>query len=360
VNLKPAIELAKGLQGVDVVVADHTEQLVNATIGSVLVVENKSKGRTYSRITIKVENGKVASKEAKTIDPIGLYTGLLTCDAGTIDAGQCKCPEVACPSDGTYSCNSGKCQRYPNVDTAAFEKAAADLIAPYKTALAAKFDEKIGTTTNEFPRDGSIERKQETALGDLIAEALLDRYKAAPDGAQIAFTNGGGIRDSLPAKNYTPLAAGLDRTLPDADVIVGDVYSVLRFNNAAVVRKVKGKVLWQALEHSVAAAPATNGRFLQIAGFKFTYTTSVAADLNDPKRVQSVTLIDGNKVIPKNDETEYVAVTNDFTNSGGDGYTMLVDPNPAPSRELMNLILYEYIKKKGTLTAATDGRILAQ
>ena len=53
-------------------------------------------------------------------------------------------------------------------------------------------------------------------------------------------------------------------------------YAVLPFGNEVATRDVTGEQLWEVLERSVSAMPAANGRFAQIAGFKFAYTASVA------------------------------------------------------------------------------------
>ena len=355
----PAIDFAMGLQGVDVVVADHTDVAVSKIVGGTLVVENRSRGRTYARIAIKVENGKVASKAAAIVDPIGLHTAFLAaCDAGT-DAAACACPTVTCPA--SYTCtttgsDSGKCQKNEVVADPAGDA----LVKTYKDQLATKFDVKIGTTADVFPRGGSpaVERTMETPIGDLVADALLDAYKTS-DSAQIAFTNGGGLRDSLPAKDYTPKTATFVRppAAPPWDITVGDATSVLRFNNSAVVRKVKGSLLWDVLEFSVAKLPAADGRLLQIAGFKFTY------DVTKTPRVQSVTLLAGDKDIPRTDAADYVAVTNDFTNSGGDGYIMLKEAAPSAARDIMVDLLVTFIKKAPALDPAlypASTRIIAQ
>jgi len=75
---------------------------------------------------------------------------------------------------------------------------------------------------------------------------MLDRYRS--DGVQIAFTNGGGIRASLPS-SYVVSDPSLVRTgcAPGAacDVVAGDIYTVLPFGNAMVVRTITGALLWQ-------------------------------------------------------------------------------------------------------------------
>lgn len=339
----PAIDFAKALTGVDVVLADHTDFAVNGTFGSALVIENRSKGRTYGKVQLKVVDGKLQSKTGEIVDPIGTTTAILATGA--------TCPTTACP-DASFTCTSGKCVKVvkdPDPDAEA-------LIKPYRDQLSAKFDVKVGVATDLFVRDsGQAERLQEVPIGDLLAEAMLDRYKTS-HGAQIAFTNGGGIRAPLPS-SYVPQAGGLNRTAAPYDLVVGDIYTVLPFGNVCVVRKVTGQLLWQVLEKSVFTEPARFGGFLQIAGFKYTYSIGAAAGA----RVQSVTLLDGSangKDIPSTDTTEYTLVTNDFTNAGGDGYSMLKQDSPSPGLEVIADVLDEYVKKHTPLTPSTDGRIL--
>lgn len=333
----PGIDFASGLTGVDVVVADHTDITVNGRFGDALVVENRSKGRTYSRIQISVANGKVTGTSAETFDP-----------AGTATIGNITCPATACPSDYTCNTSSSRCVK----TFATPDPAAETLLKPYRDQLFARFDGRVTKTDETFIRNGTAERTGEVPIGDLIADMMLDRYRTS-DGVQIAFTNGGGIRASLPS-SYAPQDTTLVRTGCSAgtpcDVVAGDIYTVLPFGNALVVRTITGQVLWQALEYSVGVMPSVSGRFLQIAGFKFSWSQTAPAG----SRVQSVQLVDaeGNAIkdISRDDATEYKMVTNDFTNAGGDGYTMLVQPQAAPVREVMADVLLDYLQGKTSIS----------
>jgi 5'-nucleotidase len=127
---------------------------------------------------------------------------------------------------------------------------------------------------------------------------------------------------------------------------------VLPFGNVVVTRTVTGRLLHQALERSVGSLPAAFGGFLQVSGFRFTYNAAMPAGM----RVRSVTL-DGGAAIAPND-TVYTLATSDFTNSGGDGYTMLADGAGA-TRELMAQVVLEYVRMRGGVMPATEGRITA-
>jgi hypothetical protein len=59
------------------------------------------------------------------------------------------------------------------------------------------------------------------------------------------------------------------------DVTLGDAYAVLPFGNSVSTTTVTGTKLWEALENGVSAYPS-NGRWPQIAGFKFTVDTTKA------------------------------------------------------------------------------------
>ena len=76
-------------------------------------------------------------------------------------------------------------------------------------------------------------RSRETNLGDMIADAVLD--KAGPTGAAIAIVNGGSIRASIPA----------------GDISLGKVLEVFPYDNYMVVIDLTGAQLIAALENGV-------------------------------------------------------------------------------------------------------------
>jgi 5'-nucleotidase len=306
----PLIDFASAVTGIDVALGFKADSPESKRYGDALVVENEWKGRRYGKIQIKVVGGVVSATSGEIISPDGA--------AVTPD------PEAEA------------------------------LLAPYRASLAEKLDEAVGVASAKFPLDGS-ERVSEAAIGDLLADAMLEKYRAI--GAQIAITNSGGIREEIPASSYAPANVALRRPTPGFaagppfDVVVGDAYAVLPFGDSCVVRPVTGAALWAALEASVFAAPDANKGYLQIAGFKFTYKQSSAPGA----RVQSVTLEDGTPVTK--DDKAYVLVDNDFVDSGGDGYGMLVQKPAAALRDVMAGVLLDYIRAHPDLVPAVAGRI---
>lgn len=306
----PLTTFAESVRGFDLILGDHTNVQYKNTINGALVLENLSKGATYARTTLTYDRrrgGHVVDATSEFVTPV---TSAVTPDPGV-----------------------------------------AALLQPYRDELATQLDGVIGVATGLFERGSNIERIREVPLGDLVADALRTRY-----GTQIAFTNGGGLRSPLPSPSYLPRDTTLRRPSPGYaagppyDVVTGDVFSVLPFGNQSLTRTVTGTQLWAILERSVSSAPNAFGGFLQISGFRFTYDSSRPAGA----RVLSVTLGDGTPI--GKDTTTYTAVTNDFTNAGGDGYTELAD-GQGTTRDLMAADLLAYIQASGTISPTVDGRI---
>jgi len=229
---------------------------------------------------------------------------------------------------------------------------AAALVKKYKDALAPKLDVKIGTVTGLFPRGGTpaVERSGETPLGNFTTDAIRAKYKT-----DFALINGGGIRDTFPAKTYTPLNKALSRpaTSPTApwDVTVGDAMTVFPFGNSISTTTITGTTLWKALENGVGGAYPADGRFPQISGFKFSFDSSKPVG----SRVVSVTKLDGTAIAK--DSTVYTIATVDYLVQGGDGYVGVFSPAVAKVRDLLVDVFVEAVQNAKTVAVpAADGR----
>ena len=183
---------------------------------------------------------------------------------------------------------------------------AVEILAPYKAQIDAVAKEEIGVTTEialENPRtDENSVRKNETILGNLITDGMLEKAKSFTGKDVImALQNGGGIRAAIDAGPIT----------------VGEVISVLPFGNTLATMDLTGAELKEAFEISFSNYPDENGGFLHVSGGKVEFDSTKPAG----ERVVSVKYYDqnGEYVEVQNDET-YTIATNAFTAKGGDGY----------------------------------------
>lgn len=208
------------------------------------------------------------------------------------------------------------------------------IVEELKTKLSAELDVQIGTTTNELSSERAVVRGEESAMGNLIADAMV-----AQSGAEVAVTNGGGVRGN---KVY-PAGTVLTRK---------DVFTELPFGNKTVVEEISGADLLAGLENGFSQVEQGAGRFPQVSGLVITVDLTKAPGA----RVQTVT-VNGKPLDPA---ATYKLATNDYMIGGGDGYTafskgkVLVDPSAA---HLMASDVIDYITAKKTIDAKVDGRI---
>ena len=231
---------------------------------------------------------------------------------------------------------------------------AAAMVKKYKDQLSAKLDVKIGQVSGVFPRGGSpaVERSGETPMGNYMADLLRAKYKT-----DFAIQNGGGIRDTFPAKTYIPANTALVRTgAGPLDVTLGDAFTVFPFGNQVATTVVTGENLWKALENGVGGNYPGDGRFPQISGFKFSFDASKPIG----SRIVSVTKPDGTAIAK--DSTEYTLTTLDFLIYGGDGYLNVFSPSKAKVQGALLDVFVDALKAdmaagKVTALPVLDGRI---
>ena len=232
--------------------------------------------------------------------------------------------------------------------------AAAAMVKKYKDQLSAKLDVKIGQVSGTFPRGGSpaVERSGETPMGNYIADLMRAKYKT-----DFAIQNGGGIRDTFPARTYIPAATGLVRTgTGPLDVTLGDAFTVFPFGNQIATTVVTGANLWKALENGVGGNYPGDGRFPQVSGLKYSFDASKPIG----SRIVEVTKLDGTAIAK--DSKEYTLTTLDFLIYGGDGYLNVFSPASAKVQGALLDVFVDALKadmaaKKVTQVPAADGRI---
>ena len=187
--------------------------------------------------------------------------------------------------------------------------------------------------------DGGREtcRIGECAMGTLVADAMLARVQ--DQGISIAIQNGGGLRASI--------AAG--------EVTMGDVLSVLPFQNTLSTFEATGATVLAALENGLSQIDDGAGRFPQVAGMRYVFDP--AADVG--ARVVSAEVMEGGAWVPLDPAKTYGVVTNNYMRGGGDGYAMF-------ETEGMNAydfgpdladVLAAYMAGNAPYQPFTDGRI---
>jgi 5'-nucleotidase len=219
-----------------------------------------------------------------------------------------------------------------------------ELRAPISELL----QQPVGDTSVFLVGDRNVCRAMECNLGNLITDAMR-----AYSGAQIAITNGGGIRANVPVGTDTPA----DLALPSPYTLtMGDVLTVLPFGNLVSTFELTGTDVIAALENGVSQVEDGAGRFPQVSGIRFTWDGSKDAG----SRVVSVEVLGENGAYTAIDPAAtYTVVSNDFMRRGGDGYSVLRDNaiNPYDGGSPLDVVVADFIKANAPIAPAVEGRI---
>ncbi len=320
------VELASQIKGAAAIYGGHSHQTYasvipgNTRIAPTVLGQVRAAGVEYTRTQICIRGGKVVGQSIEHV---------LTSASSSINTAVVS--SVKTP-DAT----------------------ATAMVKKYKDQLSAKLDVKIGQVSGTFPHGGSpaVERSGETPIGNYIADVMRAKYKT-----DFVIQNGGGIRDTFPAKKYVPAATDLVRTgTGPLDVTLGDAFTVFPFGNQIATTVVTGANLWKALENGVGGNYPGDGRFPQISGFKFSFDASKPIG----SRIVEVTKLDGTAIAK--DSKEYTLTTLDFLIYGGDGYLNVFSPSKAKVQGALLDVFVEALRadmaaKKVTQVPAADGRI---
>ena len=182
----------------------------------------------------------------------------------------------------------------------AFAARVAELDAPLEELK----KREVGETASEVNGDRTVCRAEECSMGNLVADAMLARV--ADQGITLAIQNGGGVRASIDAGTVT----------------MGEVLTVLPFQNTIATFQLKGADVIAALENGLSQIEEGAGRYPQVSGMKYTYDSS-----KEPgSRVVSVEVADGNGgFTPIDEAATYGIVTNNYVRGGGDGYAVFAE-----------------------------------
>ena len=217
----------------------------------------------------------------------------------------------------------GQVLTIPGSQTAEDGKAEDPQTAQFIADIEAQFQETLNTvlattsvdlTVNDPATGERRVRSGETNLGDLTADAY--RYVL---GAEIGFSNGGGIRDSIAAGNIT----------------YNDTLRVFPFGNMGCVAEVTGQQIKDALEMGARNYPEENGALQQVSGLTYTIDSSIpsSVQLDDKRNFVAVTgpyrvtdiMVNGEPL--DLNRTYTLASHNYLLKDGGDGMTMFAGCN---------------------------------
>ena len=260
-------EIAANTTGVDVIVGGHGNALLSNTIegaegpyptmvNGTAIVQAYAYGKYLGELTVTFDD------DGKITTAVG---DLITLDAGVAEDAPVKAriTEAAVPLDEIRN------------------TVVAEAAAPIEG-------------------DRAVCRVQECEMGNLVADAMLERVR--DQGVRVAIANAGGLRASIDA----------------GDVTMGEVLTVLPFQNTLSTFEVTGATLREALENGVSQVEEVAGRFPQVAGLKFSWDPSAEPG----SRVTEVMVAEGDGYEPLDPEEVYGVVSNDFVRRGGDGYRM--------------------------------------
>jgi len=194
------------------------------------------------------------------------------------------------------------------------------LVAQYDDQVRTKMEIVIGTAESNLPDTNA--RSAETELGNLVADVYRGYAKT-----DVAFTNGGGIRSSLRKGAIT----------------LGDVYTVLPFDNFVETCTMTGEQLKKLLDES--ATQIGKGGFPCVSGLAFGIYDGKAYEVE----------VGGKPLDPS---ATYTVATNDFLVAGGDGYTAFSQASDVKSTgKIIRDVFMEYVKATKDIDAKLESRV---
>jgi 5'-nucleotidase len=254
----PIVDIVKKLdKAVDLIVSGHTHRAYNCVIDGRLVTSAESFGTLVTKIHVRL-------------------------DRTTHDVISAKAENMIVRTDAYAS--------DPEQTT---------LIAAYDVRSKSLAGRVVGSVTATLSRAPGA--TGESVLGDIIADAQLTATRADQDGgADLAFTNPGGVRTDIIRKD-------------DGQITYADLFAAQPFNNQLVTLALTGAQIKQLLERQWLGQ--TTPRILHVSR-NFTYTWDAARPAGDRVAADSI-MLNGRPLDPAR---SYRVTVNGFLAEGGDGF----------------------------------------
>ena len=200
-------KVAKEVTGIDIIIDGHSHTTLKEgkLVGNTLIASTGEYDKNLGKITVKLTDHKVTSKEASLISK----------------------------EEATNTTEDADILKVVNDIKSDQKKVLSQIVGKSKVVL-----------------DGEREhvRAGETNLGNLITDAMLDMTKA-----EIAISNGGGIRASI----------------NEGEITKEEIITVLPFGNYIVTKNLTGEKILKALEHGTDTYPEAKGAFPHVAGLTY-------------------------------------------------------------------------------------------
>lgn len=195
----------------------------------------------------------------------------------------------------------------------------------------------VGSSEGLIQGDRKVCRVKECEMGNLVADAQLNRVK--DQGITISLANSGGLRASI----------------DPGEVTMGEVLTVLPFQNTIATFQLKGADLLAALENGASQIDDGAGRFLQVSGLKYTFDRSKPAG----SRISDVEVKDGDAFAAIDPAKTYGIVTNNYVRGGGDGFKIFASKaeNAYDFGPNLEQALADYLTANNPYKPYVDGRI---
>ena len=256
--------------------------------------------------------------------------------------------------EGTFSTRIESLENVtPNVDIQAFVDEIKLKVESEGNTIMGHSEVSLPTHT---PMGIRMVRNKETAIGNFCADA----FRIVLD-SDIAFINGGGIRDSISQGNMT----------------FNDLKSVFPFGNTASIGNITGWQLLDVLEFSVSQLPNESGEFMHVSGMKFEVNSSIPSPVfTDENGIYAGVYDTGRRVsniqiLNKEGSYEPIDLNRTYTIAGfnyhlvdGGGQGILSGANIIASDmgqdiEILTIYMQQYLGSKiDRKYANTEGRIL--
>jgi 2',3'-cyclic-nucleotide 2'-phosphodiesterase (5'-nucleotidase family) len=289
-------ELPRGT--VDVIVAGHTHAAIAHRINDIAVIESYSSGRAFGRVDLRISpDGHVTS--------VKIHPPRMLCEG-----------ETSASPIPVAQCTPGDYEGRPVTPSADVQS----IVEEAQAVAAQRRSEKLGV---RLAAAVTKSYGTESAEGNWFADLML----ATNPGADVAVTNGGGLRADLPAGELT----------------YGQLFEAIPFDNRFALVKLKG----EHLRNLVSSNLQRGGAILSWGGLTAKARCqggALALEINVRGK-------------PLDDNASYTLVTSDFLASGGDGLIGRLKL-PAGSVTLTDVLIRDAFadvlrKRKGTIDPAT-------